>query len=149
MGLYTARAGAGQQSLPLATSGTGNTVLLRLHVLCVLLACTDPSLPGLLVEPLYRKLVRWEVAVLSSAEDGPVALIPAELEQYSVLEELADADLALQEWQMMQVRDCLFLLCCERGVTSNPSHHPSDSTFATCVMCRVVHSAPTHAWSQQ
>jgi hypothetical protein len=58
---------------------------------------------GLLVEPLYRKLARWEVAVLSSAEDGPVALLPAELEQYSPLDELADADLALQEWQMMQV----------------------------------------------
>jgi hypothetical protein len=58
---------------------------------------------GLLVEPLYRKLARWDVAVLSSAEDGPVALLPAELEQYSPLDELADADLALQEWQMMQV----------------------------------------------
>ncbi|WIA08499.1 hypothetical protein OEZ85_007934 [Tetradesmus obliquus] len=62
----------------------------------------EPSLPGLLVEPLYPKLARWEVAVLSSAEDGPVALLPAELEQYSPLAELADADLALQEWQMMQ-----------------------------------------------
>jgi hypothetical protein len=63
----------------------------------------DAALPGLLIEPLYPKLARWEVAVLSSAEDGPVALLPAEVEQYSPLHELADADLALQEWQMMQV----------------------------------------------
>jgi hypothetical protein len=82
-------------------------------------AAADAGVPGLLVEPLYRKLARWEVAVLSSAEDGPVALLPAELEQYSPLDELADADLALQEWQMMQVR-CVKLLvlwlCCVKHV---------------------------------
>lgn len=64
----------------------------------------DGQLQGVLLEPLHRQLARWEVVVVPSPEDGPVALLPAEVEQYSVLQELADADLALTEWRMMQVR---------------------------------------------
>lgn len=67
-------------------------------------ATSDDSLQSLLVEPLFRKLARWEVIVVSTAEDGPVSLVPAELEHYSVLQQLEDADLALKEWGMLQVR---------------------------------------------
>ncbi|KAF8072596.1 hypothetical protein HT031_000256 [Scenedesmus sp. PABB004] len=62
----------------------------------------DPALGGVLLEPLYRKLARWEVTVLASPEDGPVALAPAEVEVSSVLQELQDAELALAEWRMLQ-----------------------------------------------
>lgn len=47
--------------------------------------------------------MRWEVVVVGTAEDGPVALVPAELEHYNVQQQLEDADLALKEWAMMQV----------------------------------------------
>jgi hypothetical protein len=57
----------------------------------------------LLLEPLHRQLSRWEVLVTVSPEDGPVSLLPVEVEAGSSKQELLDADLALQEWQMMQV----------------------------------------------
>lgn len=66
---------------------------------------------SLLIEPFYRKLVRWEAVVVSTAEDGPVSLVPAEVEHYNVLQELEDADLALKEWQMMQVGHCMTTYC--------------------------------------
>lgn len=59
--------------------------------------------PVLLLEPLHRQLSRWEVLVTVSPEDGPVSLLPVEVEAGSSKQELLDADLALQEWQMMQV----------------------------------------------
>jgi hypothetical protein len=43
------------------------------------------------------------VVVTVSPEDGPVALLPVEVESSSIRQDLLDADLALQEWRMMQV----------------------------------------------
>jgi hypothetical protein len=60
-----------------------------------------------LVEPLHQQLTRWEVLVVNSPEDGPVALVPAELERYSTLQELTEAHLALKEWQLMQVSSAI------------------------------------------
>lgn len=37
-------------------------------------------------------------------EDGPVALLPVEVETGDARQELREAELALQEWRMMQVR---------------------------------------------
>lgn len=45
--------------------------------------------------------------MVSSPEDGPVALVPAELEWYSTLQELTEAHLALKEWQLMQVSSAI------------------------------------------
>lgn len=43
-----------------------------------------------------------------SPEDGPVSLLPVEVEPVSIKQEILDAELALQEWRMMQVgtSDC-------------------------------------------
>lgn len=40
---------------------------------------------------------------MSTAEDGPVALLPVEVEHSSVLADMQDAELALHEWEMLQV----------------------------------------------
>ena len=42
-----------------------------------------------------------------SPEDGPVALLPVEVEGCSIKQELLDAELALEEWRMMQV--CVYV----------------------------------------
>eukprot|EP00775_Hariotina_reticulata_P002565 gene2565-2867_t len=74
----------------------------RLVTQILLTFAQDPLLQELLVEPLHPQLTRWEILVVSSPEDGPVALVPAEVEQYSTLQELTEAHLALREWQLMQ-----------------------------------------------